>query len=109
MHAATRYPLGYVATGDYETVRADLTRRLRTFVNERNQAVFSQVDRREDVYRGSYVDQAPDILASCAPAFEAIYGSLARDLRAHTVFGPFDELGFTGTHDPRGLYLFTEA
>ena len=109
INAATRYPLGCVAASDYEAVRDDLIRRLRAFVNEQGVAVFAAVERREDVYQGAYVDQAPDILASCAPEFGAIYGSLARDLRARTIFGPFEELGFTGTHDSRGIYLFAGA
>jgi len=29
-----------------------------------------------------------------------------RDLRARSLFGPFQELGFTGTHDAAGIYLF---
>src|SRR5258705_11237633 len=74
VHAAARYPLGCVAVDEYETVRADLIRQLRAFVSERGLSVFSAVERREDVYSGAYVDQAPDILASFAPEFGAVYG-----------------------------------
>lgn len=109
IHAASRYPLGCVSPADYETVRDDLIRRMRAFTNQRGQPIFDAVERREDVYTGPFANEAPDILASCSPVAGAIYGSLARDLRARTIFGPFEELGFTGTHDPRGLYLFAGA
>jgi predicted AlkP superfamily phosphohydrolase/phosphomutase len=109
VHAATRYPLGCVTADQYETVRDDLIQRMRAFTNQRGQAVFDRVDRREDVYTGPFVAEAPDILATCSSVAGAIYGSLARDLRARTAFGPFEELGFTGTHDSRGIYLFAGA
>jgi predicted AlkP superfamily phosphohydrolase/phosphomutase len=102
-----RYPLGCVGTkGEYEDVRRRLIDDLRALTDRHGRRVFSRVDRREDVYRGAFVGEAPDIVGLCERAFGVIYGSLRRDLRAHSPFGPFEELGFTGTHDVRGMYLF---
>src|SRR5262249_36844503 len=67
--------------------------------------VFRAVHRREEVYRGPYVEEAPDVVAVCAPGFGVLGLSLRRDLRAPGLFGPFAEADFTGTHDPEGLYL----
>ena len=67
--------------------------------------VFRSVQRREDLYRGPYVDKAPDLVAVCEPRFGIIFESLRRELRSPELFGPYEELGYTGTHDPAGLYL----
>src|SRR5262249_12833159 len=58
-------------------------------------------------YRGPYVAEAPDVVGVCAPHIGVIYESVRRDLRARSLFGPFSELGFTGSHHADGLYLFS--
>jgi len=63
------------------------------------------VRRREDLYHGPFVERAPDVVAVCAPRFGIIFESLGRELRDQALFGPFEELGYTGTHDPLGIYL----
>jgi hypothetical protein len=45
----------------------------------------------------------------CAPDYGVVNQSLRRDLRSHELYGPIDEAGFTGTHDPAGIYLFAGA
>ena len=42
----------------------------------------------------------------CAPRFGILFENLGRELRDQALFGPFEELGYTGTHDPLGIYLF---
>jgi len=64
------------------------------------------VQRREDAYRGPYVSEAPDLVAVCDRRFGIIFESLRRELRTPELFGPYEELGYTGTHDPAGIYLF---
>jgi len=108
INEARRYPLGCVgANGEYDALRRELIDGLRALADSNGRRVFARVERREDVYHGAFVDEAPDVVAVCERAFGVIYGSLRRDLRGRSPFGPFEELGFTGTHDPRGIYLFT--
>jgi len=107
VHAAGRYPLGCVAPGaPYEAVRDRIKTGLEALRDEGGARVFRGVFRREEIYSGPYVDAAPDLVAECEPDFGIVYESLRRDLRERTLFGPFREEGYTGTHDPEGLYLF---
>lgn len=107
VHVAGRYPHGCVAPGaEYEAVRDEIIAGLRAFVDPEGQRVFEAVRRREDLYRGPFVERAPDVVAVCTPRFGIIFESLGRELRDERLFGPFEELGYTGTHDPLGIYLF---
>ena len=107
VHVAGRYPLGCVAPGaDYDRVRRRIVEGLAALRGPDGGAVFRTVARREDLYHGPCVTGAPDVMALCAPGYGVVNQSLRRDLRARDLFGPFDEAGFTGTHDPAGIYLF---
>ncbi|MCW5892636.1 MAG: alkaline phosphatase family protein [bacterium] len=102
-----RYPLGCVEPGtEYEAVREEIRRGLAELRDEHGRAVCAQVRRREDVYRGPFVEEAPDLVVECSDAYGVLFESLRRELRTPELFGPFDELGYTGTHRPEGLYLF---
>jgi predicted AlkP superfamily phosphohydrolase/phosphomutase len=106
VHLRGRYPLGCVAPGaEYERVRGEIRDGLRALVDDRGYRVFRSVERREELYRGPYVETAPDLVAVCEPRFGIVFESLRRELRSPDLFGPYDELGYTGTHDPAGLYL----
>jgi predicted AlkP superfamily phosphohydrolase/phosphomutase len=106
VHACDRYPLGCVASGrEYEDVRTEIATGLAALRDEAGELVFRAVHRREDLYRGPHVTAAPDLVAVCAGACGVVYESLRRDLRNDGLFGPFEELGFTGIHDPTGIYL----
>jgi predicted AlkP superfamily phosphohydrolase/phosphomutase len=102
-----RYPHGCVATGaEYESTREGIRRGLAELRDEQGRPVFAHVRRREDVYRGPFVDEAPDLVVECTPRYGVLFESLRRELRVPELFGPFEELGYTGTHDPAGVYLF---
>src|SRR5262249_46125014 len=106
VHERGRYPLGYVEPGaEYERVRTQILDGLRGLTDPDGHRVFRSVQRREDLYRGPYVATAPDLVAVCEPRFGIIFESLRRELRSPELFGPYEELGYTGTHDPSGLYL----
>jgi predicted AlkP superfamily phosphohydrolase/phosphomutase len=106
VHVAGRYPLGCVAPGaEYEAVRRQIAIGLGALHDERGRRVFRCVERREDLYRGPYVAEAPDLLAVCEDDFGVVFESLRRELREQALFGPFEEQGYTGTHDPDGIYL----
>jgi predicted AlkP superfamily phosphohydrolase/phosphomutase len=102
-----RYPQGCVAAGtEYESTRDAIRRGLADLRDEQGRAVFARVRLREDVYRGPFVDEAPDVVVECTPRYGVLFESLRRELRFPELFGPFEELGYTGTHDPDGIYLF---
>jgi predicted AlkP superfamily phosphohydrolase/phosphomutase len=102
-----RYPDGCVAPGSpYESVRERIRRGLAELRDEQGRSVFAHVRRREDVYTGPFVDEAPDLVVECMPQYGVMFESLRRELRSPELFGPFEELGYTGTHDPDGMYLF---
>jgi predicted AlkP superfamily phosphohydrolase/phosphomutase len=106
VHERGRYPLGCVEPGaEYERVRTRIVDGLRALTDAAGNRVFRSVQRREDLYRGPYVTSAPDVVAVCEPRFGIIFESLRRELRTPDLFGPYEELGYTGTHDPSGLYL----
>jgi predicted AlkP superfamily phosphohydrolase/phosphomutase len=107
VHLAGRYPHGSVAPGvAYEAVRDRIIRGLDALVDPEGHRVFETVRRREELYHGPFVERAPDVVAVCTPRFGIIFESLGRELRDQALFGPFEELGYTGTHDPLGIYLF---
>jgi predicted AlkP superfamily phosphohydrolase/phosphomutase len=102
-----RYPLGCVAPGaEYERVRDEIHAGLTGLHDEHGHRVFRGVWRREELYRGPFVPEAPDIVLECTPRFGVLFESLRREIRSPDLFGPFEELGYTGTHDPDGLYVF---
>jgi len=101
-----RNPLGCVAGGpEYEALRTDIVAGLQTLRDRQGRPLFARVCRREELYHGPFVTEAPDVLAVCASHVGVIYESVRRDLRARSLFGPFQELGFTGSHHAEGLYL----
>jgi predicted AlkP superfamily phosphohydrolase/phosphomutase len=101
-----RYPLGCVAPGaEYERVRDEIHAGLSALQDEAGHRVFRGVWRREELYQGPFVAEAPDIVLECAPRFGVLFESLRREIRQPDLFGPFEELGYTGTHDQDGLYV----
>jgi len=106
VHERGRYPLGCVAPGEeYERVRTRIVDGLGALTDPAGNRVFRSVQRREDLYRGPYVASAPDVIAGCEPRFGIMFESLRRELRTPDLFGSYEELGYTGTHDPIGIYL----
>jgi predicted AlkP superfamily phosphohydrolase/phosphomutase len=107
VHVRGRYPLGCVAPGgEYEAIRDRIVEGLGVLSDDGGARVFARVARREDLYRGPWVERAPDVLAVCEPRFGIVFESLRRELRESGLFGPWEELGYTGVHDADGLYLF---
>ena len=107
IHAAGRYPYGCVSPGaEYETVRTEIVTGLQALCGPEGDPVFQAVHRREELYHGGYVAEAPDVIAVCAPRFGVVYHSLRRDLGQRALFSAFHEEGFSGAHDAMGIYLF---
>jgi predicted AlkP superfamily phosphohydrolase/phosphomutase len=107
VHERGRYPLGSVEPGpDYDAVRSAIKAGLEDLRDEQGRRVLRGVFRREEIYHGPFTHRAPDLMVECEPEFGVVYESLRRDLRETSLFGPFREEGYTGTHDPAGIYLF---
>src|SRR5436190_987602 len=78
IHVADRYPQGCVASGrEYESVRDEVATGLRALRGPDGEPVFAAVHRRETVYRGAYVPEAPDLVAVCEPRYGVVYHSRA--------------------------------
>ena len=100
-----RQPEGCVEPGaDYETVREEIRRGLAA-LEENGRPVFARVARREDVYQGPMVELAPDLCLYAAPGHGLMFNGLRPELRARGVFAPFVEYGFTGAHEPAGIFV----
>jgi predicted AlkP superfamily phosphohydrolase/phosphomutase len=107
VHERGCYPLGCVAPGaEYDAVRSAIKAGLESLRDEQGRRVLRGVSRREELYHGPFTHRAPDLMVECEPEVGVVYESLRRDLRETGLFGPFREEGYTGTHDPGGIYLF---
>jgi predicted AlkP superfamily phosphohydrolase/phosphomutase len=63
---------GIVAPGERATLAAQIAERLSSWVDEETgEKVTSQVVLREQVYRGPYVEESPDIIVGYAPGYRA--------------------------------------
>jgi predicted AlkP superfamily phosphohydrolase/phosphomutase len=99
-----RQPEGWISPGDeYESLRERLCGELRQ-LRENGSPVFTMVARREEVYRGSAIELAPDILLGAAPAYGFTFG-LRTELVSGRQFVPFDGGGYTGAHETPGIYV----
>lgn len=104
-----REPQGTVSMEEYESVRTQIIERLYTLIDpETNQQLVKCAHRREDVYRGPYTEQAPDIVIEWADY--RYWGRGRFDISIPTVLEArhqhdFSELPVTGTHRPEGIFM----
>ena len=99
-----RQPLGRVTPGkEYDAVRNELIGALGD-LKENGCPVFDLVAPREAVYHGPMTNLAPDILLA-AGARHGFSFSLRGEVAASSPFTPFDWNGYTGTHEPAGVYI----
>lgn len=88
---------GIVAPGDRATLAAEIATGLSSWVDtETGEKVASQVVLREDVYRGPYVEQAPDIIVGYAPGYRASWDTTTGKVPLALVEANVDE--WTGDH-----------
>jgi len=105
LNVAGRQPHGRVQPGaDYEAVREDIRRGL-TELTDGGRPVFEVVARREDIYRGPVTELAPDLLLYANPGHGLRFNGIRPELRARAPFATFAEYGFTGAHEPQGIYV----
>ena len=89
---------------EYERLRDEIRAALADLRDD-GRPVFDVVARREDVYQGPVTEQAPDLLLYCKPTHGLRFNGLRPELRARAPFAPFVEYGFTGAHQPSGIYV----
>ncbi len=95
-----REPWGVVEPADYDRLRDAVANALLAVRDPANgQPVVQTVYRREDLYHGPYVDEAPDLLFTLAPGYEPSSEPLA-----HGVFSDARAEG-AGIHQPDGIFL----
>jgi predicted AlkP superfamily phosphohydrolase/phosphomutase len=100
-----RQPQGVVEPGaEYERVREEIRQGL-SGLQDGGRPVFSLVARREDVYHGPAIELAPDLLLYANPSHGVRFNGLRPELRARSPFADFQEFGFTGAHEPAGIYV----
>jgi len=100
-----RQPQGRVTPGvEYERLRDQIRDGL-AGLRDGDRPVFSLVARREDVYHGPMTDTAPDLLLYTNPSHGLRFNGLRPELRAHAPFAEFVDYGFTGAHEPAGIYI----
>ena len=104
-----REPQGTVPAAEYETVRSEIATRLATLQDpDTGQPLVRCVHRREDVYSGPYLENAPDLLIEWADY--SYWGRGRFDVDSPDVLETrhhwdFSELPLTGTHRPQGIFI----
>ena len=78
VNVSGREPHGIVDPADFERVREDVAERIASFVDPRTgKRPVERVWRREEVFKGRFADQAPDLLLEPAPLYSLTH---AREL-----------------------------
>jgi predicted AlkP superfamily phosphohydrolase/phosphomutase len=100
-----RQHAGTVAPEDYESLRERLMRDVLNLRDPRTgETIVARVYKREDLYEGTFVERAPDIIVWCNDMYKE--GPLAEGPVVGQV--PFDELvQVPGSHDEKGIFLAT--
>ena len=109
VHVRGRYPLGCVEPGaEYEAVRQWIVDGLRELRDDDGRSVFRGVWRREDLYHGPFVREAPDVVVQTNADFAVSLQAMRADLKATSTIEAYESTAFnghSGAHDPDGLYV----
>jgi len=108
-----REPSGVVAQSGYEPLRDQIIERLYELTDgETGQKLVRVAHRREDLYQGPYLENAPDIVIEWVDY--RYWGRGRFDINSPSVLEArhhhdFSELPVTGTHRPEGIFLIYGA
>ena len=99
-----REPFGCVRPGEeYERLRADIIRRLEMLRDpETSELVVETIYRREDIYHGDFLEQAPDIVF--LPRRLEYFGFGEYEFGSHKIIEPMQR-GISGTHRMNGIFM----
>jgi predicted AlkP superfamily phosphohydrolase/phosphomutase len=86
LHDASSYPRGRVSQREKETVLEDLKKALGGLKGEDGHPVIHKMFRKEEIYRGPYLDRAPDLVCLPEDGYD-LKGSLQkREVFGNTIF-----------------------
>ncbi|NIM06085.1 MAG: hypothetical protein GTO55_07275 [Armatimonadetes bacterium] len=109
LNVAGREPEGIVQPGEeYESLRSEIIAKLDALVDDEGRKVFSAVYRKEEIYQGPTVEDAPDIIPLIGDGY---YRIPIIDLHPHrdSVFTPAEDPAFldegTGAHSMDGIFI----
>ncbi|MEZ4611742.1 MAG: alkaline phosphatase family protein [Caldilineaceae bacterium] len=104
INVAGREPFGCVARGEeYDAVRDDIIARLYRMTDPKTgEQVVEQVYRREEIYAGPYLDDAPDIVF--IPRRLEYFGFGEYEFGSHKIIEPMQR-GISGTHRLNGIFI----
>jgi predicted AlkP superfamily phosphohydrolase/phosphomutase len=94
-----KYPLGAVDHTSYDTVRKEIKQRLEALTFENGDKVIKKVYNKEELYFGSNVDRAPDLIALSNAGYD-LKGKVVSD----AVFG---RTSLTGMHSQDDAFFFS--
>ena len=78
INVAGREPGGIVDPADFEMVRGEVMDRLASFIDPKTgKKPVAEINKREDVFQGTYADTAPDILMVPAPGYSLTHAKSA--------------------------------
>ena len=110
MNVTGREPQGIVAPGaEYASLREQIKDELELLRDpETGQSLVKQVHRREELYSGPYLEEAPDLIIEWHDY--RYWGRGRYDQSVPTIFEPpstwdFSDLPLTGTHRPDGIFV----
>ena len=96
-----REPQGIVEPGKYENLRDKIIAELRKLKDpQTDEDIVENVYRREELYSGPYVDEAPDIVLSLRGTYKA-----SNSLTAETVLGVNSGDDIKGAHRMDGVFI----
>jgi predicted AlkP superfamily phosphohydrolase/phosphomutase len=97
-----REPFGVVSPGrEYHQICEQVMAGLKTLQHaETKQSIVAEVYHREEIYHGTFVDRAPDIIAQCAPPFQLQHGFNSPLIQTASGVAPR-----SGTHAAQGMAL----
>jgi predicted AlkP superfamily phosphohydrolase/phosphomutase len=104
INVAGREPQGCVQPGaEYDAVCQEIITRLRQLRDPRSgEPVVEHIYRREEIYSGDYLEQAPDIVF--IPTRMEYFGFGEYEFGSHKIIEPLQR-GISGTHRMNGIFM----
>lgn len=103
-----REPMGQVAASEYETVRDSIVEKLLELKEPSGELVVKRVHKREDLFRGPFFEEAPDLLVEWSDYAYYTHGGLRSPngaLFGDELYVDSSEFEHTGTHRLNGVFM----
>jgi predicted AlkP superfamily phosphohydrolase/phosphomutase len=100
IHLKDKYPWGSVDKNDYEKIRIELKDAFESMVFQNRDKVIRKVYFKEELYRGPFMDQAPDIVLLSNEGF---------DLKGRLNANIFDRTSLQGMHTQNDAFFFSSG